>query len=231
MQPESIESLVMPTKNESVLASLNDAIDKGEHAGLVSMHLGSLASLQWDAYGRSREDWASIYNMWLLLADLYRLEFFWEGAPASTNVQSRKGSLSSVLKYACFGIWCGLWEKPALAERSRGWCESELAALKGSLGPSASLVECFMANHLTPSAAAEWSGIRKKFSRGGMNRPEVHNDYFPYDILAPELAWCAKEGQVVPRSTAIVVFPRIQEWPLTSATESALIAIASSRWA
>jgi len=169
--------------------------------------------------------------MWLLLGEQYRLQSFWRGTPASSNLRGRRGSVVDLLKYAPFGIWCSLWDRPALVAAARKWCQLELESLAGPVGPAASVVDSFVAGTLPAGAAMEWSGIRNKFSRGGLDRPPVHNDAYPYDVLAPELAWCKQAGQTVRASRAIVEFPPLREWPVTSVTEGALIALASSRWA
>lgn len=215
---------------ESALASLLAAIAEDANPGTLSMHLGHLASSQWHPYTQIRDDWASIYNMWLLLAEQYRLESFWSGSPAFTGFHGRSGSISNLLQYACFGIWCKLWDRSALVSASRTWCELELASLKTPIGPSASVVDCFMADMLTPTAGSDWAKIRRKFSRGGMRRPAVHSDFYPYGILAPELAWYKNEGQTIDPANVLDTFPPFPDYAVTPVTERALMAVATSQW-
>jgi hypothetical protein len=221
----------MPTDGEANLVALTEAIASDAQAGALAIHLGSLASSQWDPYRGVREDWTAIYNMWLLLGEKYRLESIWHGTLAFTGPKGRMGYGVHLLQYTCFGIWCQLWDVTALVDAARKWCELEKAALRDAIGPSASVVEAFLAGRPNAGAAIEWAAIRRNYSRGGLKRPAVHNDNFPFDVLAPELAWCAAAGQTVPRLSAMSNFPPLQEWPVTSVTERALIAIGSSPWA
>jgi hypothetical protein len=219
-------------EDERELRELADAIKADAGGGVVSMHLSALAAMQWDPYRGARDDWPAIYNAWLLFGEEYRLESQWHGTLAVAGPRGRRGSPVRLLRYACFGIWCELWDVPALVASARRWCELELAAMRGPMGPSASVVDCFLAGKPKVGAAIEWAAVRRNFSRGGLKRDAVHNDSYPFDVLAPELAWCARAGQTVPRlTTTITTFPPRQEWPITPVTEAALMAVGSSSYA
>jgi hypothetical protein len=192
--------------------------------GLIAGAVRRCAAAQWNPRDAPK-DWNAIFSMWLLLGESYRIE---RRSPVGTGARQGR-SLVRVLHWTMYGIWANVWRTPVVADALATAIAEELPALEDRLGPSRSVIAAFLGRTAPAGAAAEWLSIRNHY-RGGMKHDPTHNEFFPYDVLAPELAWCRASGQPVGRTSCVTVFPDHEQLTPSASAERVLVMLAENGW-
>jgi hypothetical protein len=183
----------------------------------------------WDRDCARAVDWVAAYNVWLLLWEVYRLKDLWHKLPGCYG--GRRGNLPLLLELIMYGFWCRVWAYDELDARVGGICARHLELGAGPINSAIKpVIEAYFATRLAPDAGEILAAARAKANKRPYDAGPFHTEFWPYDTLAPELAYCRRLGLHVPAVRGVGEFPQPDRARVFEEVEEALVAVGCSRW-
>jgi hypothetical protein len=130
-----------------------------------------------------------------------------------------------------YGFWCRTWGYHEFDARVGGICarhlELPMERLNSVVKP---VIDLYLAARLPPDAGVMLAEARAKGRKAPFERGSMHTEFWPYDTLAPELAYCQRLGLSFPAARGVHDFPDPAGLAVMPEVEEALVAVGCSRW-
>jgi len=215
---------------DQLLRKLLDDVKEQAPPGVLSMDLSSIASAMMKGMSAPTSlDWNRVYSAWLLIGESLRMQRHFLELPVyrGTRKNAEDYWLQQLMMY---GLWCRAWDAAEWEPTLNEWIDHELTRDLGNLGPICRrLLDHWNTAHPTQSDADELMELRRRCTKSPPRSMRDHL-FFPYDKIAPELAWCRRRGLRVRFDTVAIDLPARDSLNVDAIVTDALVAAGSTHW-
>jgi hypothetical protein len=180
------------------LERLMSDIHSRQNPGILGDDLRFIAVSLWKLRCSESIDWNGVYGVWLILGDSLKFQALWRTLPAFGGRPDRSADFGFILELVMYGFWCRVWNVVPFDQLIRSWVTSEMSLGETRPGHLCwPLIHCYLKNEAHQETVNTLAQIRTDSKSASFDDGPYHTDIFPYDMLAPELAYHARQGKPV----------------------------------